>query len=127
MKTWWFALVLSGSFLLAQDASPANANQQKKKVSKDEITVQGCVGRSSGDYVLTKQNPAMTYELQATGKTRLRNYLGQRVAVTGTESPTMSSSSDAMNKTGSASPVTLTIRSIKTIDKECTVRGASDQ
>lgn len=127
MKTWWFALVLSGSFLLAQDASPANANQQKKKVSKDEITVQGCVGRSSGDYVLTKQNPAMTYELQATGKTRLRNYLGQRVAVTGTESPTMSSSSDAMNKTGSASPVTLTIRSIKTIDKECTVSGASDQ
>jgi hypothetical protein len=39
----------------------------------------------------------------------------------------MSSTSDALNKTGSASPVTLTISAIKTIDKECTVRGASDQ
>jgi len=122
MKTWCFALLLSSSFLLAQDTNPANANQPKKKGSKDEITVQGCVGRSSGDYVLTKQDPAMTYELQATGKTKLRNYLGQRVEVTGKESATLSTSSDALNKTGSASPVTITITSIKTIDKDCTVR-----
>ncbi len=127
MKTWWFALLLSGSFLLAQDTNAANANQQKKKGSKDEITLQGCVGRSSGDYVLTKQNPAVTYELLAPRKTRLRDYLGQRVEVTGTESPTMSSSSDALNKTGSAAPVTLTINSIRTVDKECTVRQAPDR
>jgi hypothetical protein len=127
MKGFWFALLLSGSLLVAQDTPAANTKERKTKASKEEVTVQGCVGRSSGDYVLTKQNPAMTYELQATGKTRLRNYLGQRVEVTGTESPTMSSSSDAMNKTGSAAPVTLTISSIKTIDKECTARQASDQ
>jgi hypothetical protein len=64
----------------------------------------------------------MTYQLQATGKIRLRNYLGQRVEATGNESPTMSTSSDAMNKVGSAAPVTLTITSIRTINKECTVR-----
>lgn len=127
MKTLWVALLLSGGILLAQDSNSANTGQHKPKASKDEVTVQGCVGRSSGDYVLTKQNPAMTYELQATGKTRLRNYLGQRVEVTGKEGPTMSSSSDALNKTGSAASVTLTISSIKTIDKECTVRQASDQ
>ena len=121
MKTLWVALLLSGGILLAQDNTAANSNQHKSKAPKDEVTVQGCVGRSSGDYVLTKQNPAMTYELQATGKTRLRNYLGQRVEVTGKESPTMSSSSDALNKTGSAAPVTLTINSIRTVDKECTV------
>jgi hypothetical protein len=116
------ALLLSSSFLPAQD-SPAD----RHKAAKDEVTLRGCVGRSGGDYVLTKQNPAMTYELQATGKTRLKHYLGQRVEVTGTEGPTMSSSSDALNKTGSAAPVTLTITSIKTIDKDCTVRQASDQ
>ena len=127
MKALWVALLLSAGILLAQDSTSAKTSHHKSKASNDEVTVQGCVGRSSGDYVLTKQNPAMTYELQATGKTRLRNYLGQRVEVTGTESPTMSSTSDALNKTGSASPVTLTISSIKTIDKECTVRGASDQ
>jgi hypothetical protein len=125
MKKLGFVLLLTASFLMAQDSSATKGSSHK--ASKDEITVQGCVGRSSGDYVLTKQNPAMTYELQATGKTRLRNYLGQRVEVTGTEGPTMSSSSDALNKTGSASSVTLTISSIKTIDKDCAVRQASDQ
>jgi hypothetical protein len=122
MRKLWFAVLLSGSFLLAQDTYPANTSLQNSKASKGEITVQGCVGRSSGDYVLTKQNPAMTYELQATGKTRLRNYMGQRVEVTGKESPTLSTSSDALNKTGSASSVTLTISSIRTIDKKCSVR-----
>jgi hypothetical protein len=117
-------LLISGSFLLAQESAPVNSGQDSKK-SNDEITVQGCVGRSSGDYVLTKQNPAMTYELQSTGKTRLKHYLGQRVEVTGKESPSMSTSSDAMNKTGSAAPTTITITSIRTVDKECEVRPAS--
>ncbi len=34
-----------------------------------------------------KQDPAVSYELQGTRKIRLRNYLGQRVEVTGFESP----------------------------------------
>jgi hypothetical protein len=125
MKSVFFAVfLLSGSFLLAQDNATANG-QKESKESKDQITVQGCVGRSSGDYVLTKQNPAMTYELQATGKTRLKHYLGQRVEVTGKESPTMSTSSDAMNKTGSAAPTTINITSIRTIDKECVASQTS--
>ena len=127
MRELWFVLLLSSSFLLAQDSNPDTASQHKSKSSKEEITLQGCVGRSSGDYVLTKQNPAITYELQATGKTRLRQYLGQRVEVTGTESPSLSTSSDALTKTGSESSVTLTITSIKTIAKQCTVRPVPDQ
>lgn len=109
MRLLILAVLLSASYAFAQD-KPADS-------SKGQITVQGCVTRSSGDYVLTKQD--LSYELQATGKLRLKNYLGQRVEVTGEQSPTLSSSSDAMNKTGSASPVTITVSSIKTIDKEC--------
>jgi len=120
MKTLCFLLLLSGSFLFAQ-----NTGHHPK--SKDEVTVQGCVSRANGDYILMKQNPAVTYELQATGKIRLKNYLGQRVEITGTESPTLSSSSDAMNKVGSAAPVTLNIISIKTIDKECPVHQISEK
>jgi hypothetical protein len=120
MKTLCVVLLASG-FLLAQDGTPADG-QRAGKDSKGQVTLQGCVSRSSGDYVLLKQNPAMTYELQATGKTRLKHYLGQRVEVTGSESPTMSSSSDSMNKVGSAAPVTLTVTSIKTLDKDCSVR-----
>jgi len=119
---WFVLLLLSGTFLLARVSSSNPMSQDNSKESKGQVTVQGCVGRSSGDYILTKQNPGMTYELQASGKTKLRQYLGRRVEVTGTESPSLSTSSDALTKTGSASSVTLTITSIKMIAKECTVR-----
>jgi hypothetical protein len=112
MKTLWFALLLTSSFLLAQDA----------KSAKGQVTVQGCVSRSTGDYVLVRVDPAVTYELQATGKIKLRQYLGQRVEVTGTESASLSTSSDTSARSGSPSPVTLTITSIKTIEKECSAR-----
>ena len=82
-------LLLSGSFLLAQDSNPPNPSQQDSKDSKGQVTLQGCVSRSSGDYILMKQDPAITYELQGTSKIKLRHYLGQRVEVTGNESPTM--------------------------------------
>ncbi|MGA8620113.1 MAG: hypothetical protein WB660_16515 [Candidatus Sulfotelmatobacter sp.] len=123
MRMLFGALLLSGGLLLAQGSTPSsNSSQHKSKDLKDQVTVQGCVGRFNGDYILTKQDPGMTYELQATGKTKLRHYLGQRVEVIGTESPTLSTSSDALTKTGSAASVTLTITSIKTVDKECTSR-----
>jgi len=115
------ALLLPSTLLLAQDSNSTMLRENAKD-SKGQITVQGCVGRSSGDYVLTKQNPGMTYELHATGKIKLRNYLGQRVEVVGTESPSLSTSSDAMNKTGSAASSTISVSAITTINKDCTVR-----
>ncbi len=127
MKKIWVILLLLSSFLLAQDSNPNAPGKQSSKASKGELTIQGCVGRFSGDYILTKQEPAITYELQATGKIKLRQYLGQRVEVIGTEAPSMSTSSDALTKTGSASAVTITISSIKTISKVCTVQSASDK
>ena len=122
MKKLWFALLLSGSILLAQNSNPSTTSQKNAKDSKGQVTVQGCVGRATGDYILMKQDPAMTYELQATGKMKLRRYLGQQVEVTGTESPSMSTSSDSLTRAGSPASVTLTITSIKTIAKECAVR-----
>jgi hypothetical protein len=121
MKRMWVFLLLLSSSLLAQESNPSATSQTKSKDAKGVVTLQGCVGRFSGDYILTKQDPAITYELQATGKIKLRHYLGQRVEVTGSEAPSMSTSSDALTKTGSASSVTLTITSIKTISQECTV------
>jgi hypothetical protein len=112
-----FALLISASFVAAQDKPTTPDNS---KPTKNQITVQGCVSRSNGDYILMKQDPGVTYELQGSGKIKLHSYMGQRVEVTGQESPSMSTSSDAMNRTGSASPVTITVSSIKTLDKECT-------
>jgi hypothetical protein len=127
MKTLFLALLLTSSFLVAQDSSTVSqdkASRDNSKDSKGAVTMQGCVSRSSGDYVLMKQNPTETLELQATNKIKLRQYLGQRVEVTGTQSASMSTSSDAIARMGSPSPVTLTITSIKTLDKNCSERSA---
>jgi hypothetical protein len=127
MRKFLFILLLSSSFLAAQGSNSSAAGEHQSKNAKGEVTVQGCVGRFGGDYILSKQDPGVTYQLQATGKIKLRTYLGQRVEVTGSEAPTMSTSSDALNRSGSASPVTILITSIKTISKECTVHEVSDQ
>ena len=89
MTKLWFVLLLFGSFVRAQDSNPGDSSQHKSKDPKGQMTVQGCLSRSTGDYILTKQDPGLTYELQATGKIKLRRYLGQQVEVTGTESPTL--------------------------------------
>jgi hypothetical protein len=116
-----FAVIFSmAGLLIAQDNN--EMNREHGKDSQGQITVQGCVGRSGGDYVLTKQNPGMTYELHGTGKIKLRHYLGQRVEVVGNEAPSLSTSSDAMNKTGSAAASTISVSSIRTISPDCTVR-----
>ena len=121
-KTILFVLVIWTGVLLAQESNPpSGSSQDNSKHAKGQITVQGCVSRSTGDYILTKQDPGMTYELQATGETKLRHYLGQGVEVTGTESPSLSTSSDTSARMGAPASVTLMITSIKTIDKECTV------
>ena len=119
MKNLWFALLLSGGLLLAQASGASGANQDNSKASEGQITVQGCVSRSSGDYVLIQQNPAMTYALRGSGKTRIGPYLGHEVEVTGTKSPSMNTSSDALARMGSPASVTLTVSAIKTIGKVC--------
>jgi uncharacterized protein YpuA (DUF1002 family) len=118
MKMLFIIVVAFASVAFAQDSK----SSADPKPDKDQITVQGCVSRENGDYILMKEDPGISYELQATGKIRMHDYLGQRVEVSGEKSPTMSSSSDAMNRVGSASPVTITVRSIKTISKECRER-----
>jgi len=119
MKMCVFVTLLLSVCVLAQDNSP-NANNPGPKHSKDEVTIQGCVSRSNSDYILMKQDPGVAYQLQAMGKTRLKNYLGKEVEITAHEQPTLSSSSDALNKIGSAAPVTLAIISIRTVAKDCT-------
>ena len=114
MKILSIVLLLSCGLLLAQDNAAKN---DSAKDSKGQITVTGCVSRSNGNYILMKQN--LSYQLQPAKNMRLKDYLGRRVEVTGKTSPTMSTSSDAMNKVGSASPVTINIQSIKVLDPQC--------
>ena len=102
------------------DANQAGSEDQRHtKKNKDEITVQGCVGKLSTDYILTQPEAGNSYELQGSRKIRLRRYLGQQVEITGVESPSMSTSSDFLTRAGSPSPVTITVASVKTIAQRC--------
>jgi len=124
VKTLLFLLVLSACIpVVAQTTNSSQAaspDQQHSKKSKDQITVRGCVGRQSTDYILTQADQGNSYELERSRKLRLAPYLGQEVEVTGTEYPSMSTSSDYLTRSGSASPVTIRVTAIKTIAKRCT-------
>ena len=115
------AVLLAATLMWAQSNQNRVSNQPSNNSNNNgTITVRGCVTMENGDYVLTKQDPGNTYQLQQGDKVKLRKYLGQRVEVTGTKSTTMPTSEDAINaRAGSASPVTISVKSIKTISKEC--------
>lgn len=105
-----FVLLVGGS-LMAQ----TNPNQPSK-AKKGQVSVQGCVSRLSGDYILLQSDPGNSYVLHAADKVKLGQYLGQGVKVTGIKSPTMSDSSDSGRN---PAPVTIMVNSIKTVSKEC--------
>ena len=104
-------LLLMGASLMAQANSDRPPNDKK-----GQVIVQGCIGRSSGDYVLMQSDPGNSYVLHSVNNIKLGHYLGQQVKVTGTKSPTLSDSSDAAR---SAPSTTITVNSINTISREC--------
>jgi hypothetical protein len=120
MKISWFVPLLLGTLLFARESNSSNPSQNSKASTK-EMVVQGCVIRSGGDYILMKQDPAMTYQLQASGKIKLSHYLGQQVEVTGGETSWERTSSNTSARMVSAS-VGLSVTSIKTIAKRCSAQ-----
>ncbi len=116
------ALLLTPGFLLTQTGQSGGSKAATANRDHGEITVRGCLSMLNGDYVLMRENPGITYQVQANDKVRLGPYLGKRVEVTGATSPTLSTSEDEINRAGSASPVTIAIDTIKTLSKECQSR-----
>jgi hypothetical protein len=119
-KILFLVLLMIGSFTLAQAANGADHDPSNNKNGK--VTVRGCVSKQAGDYILMQENPGNSYELQGNDHIKLSEYLGHRVEVTGHTSPTMATSSDEGDRQGAGSPVTITVKSIKTIAKECESR-----
>jgi len=121
------AVLLAVSSLMAQ-SDPDQTGIASKAHSKDpkgDVAVQGCVAMGfSGSYVLMQTDPGNTYELEkGSRKIKLGPHLGERVEVTGWERPSLSTSSDALTRIGSASPVTIMVTSIRTITRRCTATG----
>ena len=87
MKKIAYLAVLCGVTLLAgrSDAKqPGSAG--KNPPSSGDITVQGCVARSTGYYILMLTDPGNTYNLEEASRTiKLDPHLGEQVEVTGRE------------------------------------------
>jgi hypothetical protein len=118
-------LLYAAVSLTAQRASQdqaSGASQGHSKKAKEEVTLRGCVARFSTDYILIQPDVGHSYELEGSRKQKLGPYLGQEVEVTGVEFPSMSNSSDAgFGRLGSPSPVTISVHSIKTLAKRCSI------
>ena len=123
MKTVAFLVGLFAvSSLMAQSGPDrsSGANQAGSKNAKSEITVQGCLGRATGDYVLMQTDPGNTYEVEkGNRKIKLSPHLGEEVEIKGWKSPSLSTSSDSLNRFGAPSSATIMVTSIRTIKKEC--------
>ena len=109
--TMVLVMLIGGSWLMAQARSDRSPNDKP-----GQVTVQGCVSRSSGDYVLMQFDPGDSYVLRSANNLMLGHYLGEEVKVIGTESPTLSDTSDSGR---SAASTTIMVNSISTISKEC--------
>ncbi len=60
--------------------------------------------------------------LEATGITDIDDFLGQQVEVTGIESPTFSTSATPAMSGGGTPSMTITVETVKTISKQCTLQ-----
>lgn len=121
MKKIAYLVLCAASLLLGRsDAKQRSSGSRNPSNSRGDITVQGCVARSTGYYILMRTDPGNTYNLEEASRTvKLGPYLGEQVEVTGRESPQLSNSSSFFYDTG-PSAVTVMVTSIKTIAVRCT-------
>jgi hypothetical protein len=108
-----FCMAMSFAQTTNQNQSTV-ASPQTSNGTKGEATVRGCISKSNSNFILMQTDPGNSYQLQASKQVKLGKYLGQEVEVTGEESASMPNSSRR-----SASPVTITVRSIKSLQKKC--------
>jgi len=121
-------LMLAACWAAAQDSSqttPANAGSQTGDGS--QVTVQGCLGGSEGNYTLMSDD-GTSYRL--TGNTaKLKDHVGHEMTITGAASSSNSNASNGMGeeagnnrKSGMAN---LEVGSFKHVAKTCKNNGMS--
>lgn len=112
-------VTLAMCLLIFLTLAAGQEESQRGKKKKNEVTIEGCMGRMSGDYLLFQTDPGNSYVLEANRKIKLEKYMGQQVEVTGTEHPTLSTSTN-FTRRRAGSPVTIFVESINKLANECT-------
>lgn len=114
------------SLALAQDSSSAG---QSASPSSDmsNPAIQGCLGGSSGSYVLTQDGTGTTFKLVG-NEDQLKKHVGHEVAISGQmASDTGSAASASDQGQGSSGSGTIQVSSVKMLSKQCNAAGAAPQ
>lgn len=111
-------LLLGLSWAVAQESSTSPSQSSSSRTSAGQMTVEGCLSGSSGNFTLTDKN-GTSYQL--TGDTaKLSEHVGHEVKVTGTSSAEGATSSTGAPAAGSAGAgQTLQVSSVKHVSKTC--------
>jgi hypothetical protein len=120
-------LLLGLSWAVAQDttssspSSSAGAGQTSRTGAGGQMTVEGCLSGSSGNFTLTDKN-GTSYQL--TGDTaKLSEHVGHEIKVTGTSGGSTGAESAAGAASGAAGGPTLQVTSVKHVSKTCKSAG----
>jgi hypothetical protein len=112
-------LLLSVSWLAAQDSPSSTQKDSSQTSAGSQTTVEGCLSGSEGKYTLTDKQ-GNSYQL--TGDTsKLSDHVGHEVKITGMTSGAASDSGGAM---GGSSSQSLEVSSMKHVSKTCKNSGA---
>lgn len=113
-------LLLSLSWAVAQEGT---SGQTSRTGAGGQMTVEGCLSGSNGNFTLTDKN-GMSYQL--TGDTaKLTEHVGHEVKVTGTsESAGAGASGSTEPSSGAGGDHALQVTSIKHISKSCKSGGS---
>lgn len=126
-------LLLSVSWVAAQtdqsdrsQTGSSSASREKSANTGSQMTVQGCLSGSEGNYTLTDKS-GNTYQL--TGDTaKLSEHVGHEIKVSGTATTATTSSggsSGAMGQSSGSSQKAIEVSSVKHMTKTCQSAGTS--
>lgn len=122
-------LLLGLSWAVAQNSTPSgstsNSGQTTRTGAGGQMTVEGCLSGSNGNFTLTDKN-GMSYQL--TGDTaKLSEHVGHEVKVTGTSESAAAGASGSTEPSGTAGGAgagqTLQVTSLKHVSKSCKSGG----
>jgi len=96
------AVLLSAVWVFAQDSAQAGSSASSQTGSSaSEMTIEGCLSGSAGNYTLT-DNAGKAYQLQG-DTSKLTDQIGHQVRIKGTQTATASAKTPS-GDTASASP-----------------------
>ena len=117
-------LLLGLAWAVAQNSpsSSSSASGQTSHTSTSgQMTVEGCLSGSNGNYTLTDKN-GVAYQL--TGDTaKLSEHVGHEVKITGTSGSSTGSESSTGAASGAAGGQALQVSSMKHVSKTCKSGG----